>query len=92
MSAASGSAHRLNSAAADTLPNVPPPINEMPAMREPRSGAARSANAIFVSGPIGTNHTPSVALHVSIMKSTASSLSGPRDGSGKSAPSSPLFP
>ena len=92
MSAASGSAHTLNSAAAVTLPKVPPPMSEIPAMREPRSGAARKASAMFVSGPMGTNHTPSFALQVSIMNSIAFSPSGPRDGSGKSAPSSPLLP
>ena len=92
MSAASGSAHRLNSAAAVRLPNVPPPITEMPAMRAARSGAARSASAMLVSGPVGTSHTPSWARHVSMMKPTASWLSAGRLGSGRSAPSIPLTP
>ena len=39
--AASGSAHTLNSATGSRLPNVPPPISEMPAMRRCRSGAVR---------------------------------------------------
>ena len=74
------------------LPNVPPPINEMPEMRPAMSGAARSASAMFVSGPTGTSHRPSVALHVSMMNPIASAESAGRDGSGRSAPSRPLSP
>ena len=90
--AASGSAHTLNSATGSRLPNVPPPITEMPARRACRSGAVRSASAMFVSGPTATSHVPSLARQVSMMKPTASVPSASRVGAGKSAPSRPLAP
>ena len=92
IAAASGSAQILNSAAALRFPNEPPPMSEIPAMRRAMSGALRSASAMLVNGPVGTNHTPSVARQVSIMKPTASSESAGPEGSGKSAPSRPLLP
>jgi hypothetical protein len=58
-------------------------MNEMPATREAMSGAARRARAMLVSGPVGTNHTPSFPRTVSMMKPTASRLAGGPDGSGK---------
>ena len=92
IAAASGSAQMLNSLIVSRLPNVPPPISEMPAIRSTRSGAARSASAMLVSGPVGTSHVPSVARHVSMMNPTASVLSSGRVGAGRSAPSRPLSP
>ena len=68
MAAASGSAQMLNSAVGVRLPNSPPPMNEMPAMRAAMSGAERSARAMLVSGPVGTSHTPSWLRTVSMMK------------------------
>ena len=48
----------LNSPTAVRLPNVPPPITEIPATVSARSGARRSASAMFVSGPTATTHVP----------------------------------
>ena len=67
IAAASGSAQMLNSATDVRFPKVPPPISEMPAIFPARSGARRSARAMFVSGPVGTSQTPSVVRQVSIM-------------------------
>ena len=74
----------LNSAVAVRLPNKPPPMNEMPAIRDAMSGADRSARAMLVSGPVGTSHTPSLLRTVSMMNPTASRLAGGPDGGGRS--------
>ena len=92
IAAASGSAQMLNSATADRLPNVPPPMIEMPATWSARSGAARSARARLVSGPTPTSHVPGCCRQVSTMNVTASVPSSGRVGAGRSAPSSPLAP
>ena len=61
-------------------------------MRPAMSGAARSARAMFVSGPTGTSQTSSSVRHVSTMKPTASVPSSGVVGAGRSAPSRPLSP
>ena len=65
---------------------------DIPEILSTKSGAARNANAIFVKGPVGTNHKPGFARTVSIIKKTALAPSAGRDGSGKFAPSMPLSP
>ena len=61
-------------------------------MRLAMSGAMRNAMAMLVSGPVGTNHAPSLARTVSMMKPTASVPSTVLVGAGRSAPSNPLSP
>ena len=60
MSAASGSHHRLNSAAAVRLPNVPPPMSEMPAMRPGQVGCGAQRERDVGQRPGG--HQPDALL------------------------------
>ena len=90
--AASGSHQMLNSAAGVTLPKVSePPMSAICLMRCGSVGSLKSAEATFVSGPIGTRCRSSTSCERSMMKSTVLSSTA-TVGEGRLGPSSPDSP
>ena len=92
--AASGSCQMLNSAEAVVLPSViAPPMTRMPAIRSRSSGWVRTSSAMFVSGPDGGDrHGRRAPLEDGAHQLDRALRPGPKAGSGRSAPSSPLAP
>ena len=94
MSAASGSARMLNSAAGVQLPwEMPPPMMLMRAIFSFNSGWASSRAAALVSGPVTTRVTGSLlSRRTRAISSTAGSPLRAMAGSGSTGPSRPDWP